>query len=158
RFGYMAPRPVGAPKGAKGPPPRVLFKLLQLVHPEVRRRIKRADEVFRDRLWRKDLDWWRQEIKPSIARRGTALLGESPSASSAKDIASYIKRVTDFAGETIYWHHRFSVPAVLPVGDFVAHVMEWTGLPAGEILQTLSGLSPVSAGAVHELDAIRSAL
>src|SRR3954469_10003727 len=35
-FLYFAPRPVGAPKGAKGPPPKFVFKLLLLLHPELR--------------------------------------------------------------------------------------------------------------------------
>src|SRR4051812_16072080 len=34
-FMYFAPRPVGAPKGAKGPPPKLVFKLLLLIHPEI---------------------------------------------------------------------------------------------------------------------------
>src|SRR4051812_20129578 len=38
-FGYAAPRPVGAPKGAKGTPPPLLFPILCRVHPEIRRRI-----------------------------------------------------------------------------------------------------------------------
>src|SRR6478736_2983207 len=44
-FLYSAPRPVGAPKGAKGPPPRLLFKLLVKLHPEIRRRVRRAADV-----------------------------------------------------------------------------------------------------------------
>src|SRR5687768_13224228 len=40
-FMYSAPRPVGAPKDAKGPPPKPIFKLLTWFHPEIRRRIAR---------------------------------------------------------------------------------------------------------------------
>jgi len=40
RFCYMAPRAAGAPKSAKEPPPKLLFKLLQHVNPELKRRIK----------------------------------------------------------------------------------------------------------------------
>ena len=36
-FTYTAPRPVGAPKGAKGPPPRLMFEVLRRLHPEIRR-------------------------------------------------------------------------------------------------------------------------
>jgi pyruvate,water dikinase len=51
-FGYMCPRPVGAPKGAKGPPPKLIFKLLTKLHPEVRRRLRRAGEVWHKKVWR----------------------------------------------------------------------------------------------------------
>ena len=39
-FMYNAPRPVGAPLDAKGPPPKPIFKLLTWFHPEIRSRIK----------------------------------------------------------------------------------------------------------------------
>src|SRR5215207_1571134 len=48
RFLYIAPRVVGAPKGAKGHPPRFVFAILRRLHPEVRRRVRRAESVFRD--------------------------------------------------------------------------------------------------------------
>jgi hypothetical protein len=69
RFIYYAPRPVGAPKSAKGPPPKLLFQLLQRVHPELRRRIRRAEEVLRDRIWRQDVEWWDRELRPEMAAR-----------------------------------------------------------------------------------------
>ncbi|HET9013663.1 MAG TPA: hypothetical protein VFN38_17690, partial [Gemmatimonadaceae bacterium] len=50
RFLYMAPRPVGAPKSAKGTPPRLLFALMRRLHPAIRQRVNRATAVFRDRV------------------------------------------------------------------------------------------------------------
>ena len=43
RFLYIPPRPVGAPKSAKGAPPRFVFEILRRLHPEIRRRVRRAD-------------------------------------------------------------------------------------------------------------------
>src|SRR5262245_14849186 len=61
--------PVGAPDSAVGPPPRLIFGLLVRVHPDLRRRINTAPEVFEKRLWREDMRRWDEEIKPdSIAR------------------------------------------------------------------------------------------
>lgn len=73
-FMYSTPRAVGAPKTAQGPPPKLLFKLLVKLHPEVRRRVRRSDSVFRDRLWRKELDWWDREIKPERSGRASAAM------------------------------------------------------------------------------------
>ena len=70
RFIYMAPRPVGAPKGAKGTPPRLVFEVLRRVHPEIRRRVARATDVFRDRYWREDVICWDREVKPAMRRAG----------------------------------------------------------------------------------------
>src|SRR4051812_22471154 len=52
---YICPRAVGAPKGAKGPPPGVFFTLLTWLHPETRRRNRRMAEVFATKAWREDL-------------------------------------------------------------------------------------------------------
>ncbi len=60
--------------------------------------------------------------------------------------------------DAVFVHHRLNFCALLPVGDFLIHAMEWTGLQAGELLQAMRGLSPVSAGAVGELTALRAAL
>src|SRR5688500_12892184 len=76
RFLYMAPRPVGAPKSAKGTPPRLVFEILRRVHPAIRQRVKRAEVALRDRVWRGDLKWWDDEIKPKLAAEGRALLNE----------------------------------------------------------------------------------
>ncbi len=71
RFIYYAPRAVGAPKSAKGAPPRLLFEILRRVHPEIRRRVRRAEAVFRDRLWREDVAQWDREFRPAVRGTGT---------------------------------------------------------------------------------------
>lgn len=158
RFGYMAPRPVGAPKNAKGTPPRLVFTLMQRLHPEMRRRIRRAEEVFRERAWRKDAEWWQREVKPSIAAEARTLLDDDVDACSDEALAAHVRRAMDFAKQTTYWHHRFSIPFILPVGDLLVHTMQWTGLSAAEILQALRGVSPASEGAVEEMAAVRRAV
>ena len=42
---------------------------------------------------------------------------------------------------------RFTGAAMVPIGDFLAHVGDWTGLPPAELLGLMRGASPVSAGA-----------
>src|SRR5262249_7755386 len=44
-FVYSKFCPVGAPGGAKGPPPRFVFKLMTWFHPEIRRRINTGSRV-----------------------------------------------------------------------------------------------------------------
>ena len=158
RFAYMAPRPVGAPKSAKGTPPRLVFALMRRLHPEIRRRVRRADEVFRERAWRKEAEWWHAEVKPSITAQARTFLAEDVDTCPDEALVSHVRRAIDFARQTTYWHHRFSIPSVLPVGDLLVHAMAWTGLSAAEILQALRGLSPVSGGATEEIAAVRLAL
>jgi pyruvate,water dikinase len=47
---------------------------------------------------------------------------------------------------------------VIPTGDFLAHVGDWTGLPPAELLDLMRGASPVSAGASGELERLIAAI
>ena len=158
RFVYYAARPVGAPKSASGPPPKLFFQLLRRVHPEIRRRVRRAGEVFRTRFWRDDVERWDREVKPAMRAEADALLAEDPATLTDAQLSAHVARATAFVRTSVYNHHRFNLCAMLPVGDFLVHAMEWTGLTAGELLQTMRGLSPVSAGAVAELGELRRAI
>ena len=158
RFIYTAPRAVGAPKSSKGPPPRLVFEVLRRVHPEIRRRVGRAEEVFRDRVWREDIARWDRELKPRLAEGARALLAEDLATASDAQLADHVRRATDLLRDAIFTHHRLNFCALLPVGDFLVHAMTWTGMTPGELLHVMRGLSPVSAGAVEELTALRRAL
>jgi pyruvate,water dikinase len=158
RFIYYAPRPVGAPKSAKGPPPKLLFQILQRLHPELRRRIRRAGEVFRERSWRQDVELWDRELRPGFAARGKALLAEDLSRATDAQLADHMRRATALLKDAVFTHHRLNFCSLLPVGDFLIHAMEWTGLGAGDLLQAMRGLSPDSAGATGELTELRKAL
>ena len=55
-------------------------------------------------------------------------------------------------------HMRYTASAVVPTGDFLAHVVEWTGLPPAQLLGLMRGASPVSAGASAELERLIAAI
>src|SRR5688572_31839273 len=86
RFIYFAPRPVGAPKSAKGPPPRLVFEIMRRVHPEIRRRVARATDVFRDRYWREDVIFWDREVKPAMRAQAQSLLADDLSTCSDAEL------------------------------------------------------------------------
>jgi pyruvate,water dikinase len=158
RFLYMAPRPVGAPKSSKGVPPRLAFEILRRVHPAIRARIKRAEAVFRDKVWRTDIAWWDAEVKPKLAAEARALLAEDVSSLPQAGLASHLRRAFEFVRDATFYHHRFNFTATVPLGDFLVHATRWTGLSPGELLQTMKGLSPESAGATEELQALKQAI
>ena len=158
RFYYFAPRPVGAPKSAKGTPPRLLFEIMRRVHPEIRRRVAGAESVFRDRVWRQDVDMWDRELRPRMAEQARALLAEDLSRATDAQLADHVRRAADLLRTSTFNHHRLNFCALLAVGDFLLSAMAWTGMSPGELLQTMRGLSPVSAGALDELKALRQGL
>ena len=158
RFLYLAPRVVGAPKSAKGTPPRLVFEILRRLHPAIRERIRRADVVLRDRVWRADMVWWDNEIRPKLAAEGRALLSDDLAGLADAQLIDHLHRAFEFVRTATYYHHRFNFCSTLPLGDFLVHAIGWTGLPAGELLRTMKGLSPESAGATAELAELRRAI
>jgi pyruvate,water dikinase len=54
-------------------------------------------------------------------------------------------------------HMRFTAGAVIPTGDFLAHVGDWTGLPPSELLGLLRGSAAVSAGGSDEMERLKGA-
>jgi pyruvate,water dikinase len=54
-------------------------------------------------------------------------------------------------------HMRFSAATLLPTGDFLAHVGDWTGLPPSDLLGLLRGSAEVSAGGSDELQRLKRA-
>src|SRR5262245_45802846 len=54
-------------------------------------------------------------------------------------------------------HMRFTASAVIPTGDFLAHVGDWTGLPPSELLSLMRGSAEVSAGGSDEMERLKRA-
>jgi pyruvate,water dikinase len=55
-------------------------------------------------------------------------------------------------------HMRFTAGALIPTGDFLAHVGDWTGLPPSELLGLMRGTSVVSSGGSDEMERLKHAL
>jgi pyruvate,water dikinase len=150
---------VGAPEKAAGPPPRVIFTLLTWLHPEIRRRIATAPEVFAKKLWRADMRRWDEEIKPDSIARNRELQNTPITALGDSEFLAYLDKVRDNQFEMIYRHHIFTIPCCFPVGHFLAKVQSWTGLPSGEVLGVLKGAAPISRGVgAAPLEQLRAAL
>lgn len=159
RFIYTAARAVGAPPDAKGgPPPKLIFKLLTKLHPEIRRRIRTATETFATKRWRADVARWDAELKPAIVRENTELQRVDLRALSDAELAQHVQRCFDAARRATTMHHSLNATAMLPLGDFLVHVRDWTGLAPSEVLPLFRGASRVSQGATEELDALARAI
>jgi phosphohistidine swiveling domain-containing protein len=158
RFVYTCARGVGAPKGAKGPPPKLLFKLLLKIHPAVKQRLRTISEVFRTRRWREDVERWDKEWKPAIERENSELQNVDVRALSDSALASHLERCLDAVRRAVTRHHSLNATAMLPLGDFLVHVHDWTGLPPTDALPLFRGASKVSQGATEELAALAVAI
>ena len=121
---------------------------------EIPERFERAGETFERKLWREQLRDWQETFKPASITAHRELQSVEPDELSDADLVAYLERCRVHHSEMIYQHMRFTGAAMLPIGDLLAHVGDWTGLPPAHLLGMLRGASPVSAGASGELEGL----
>jgi phosphohistidine swiveling domain-containing protein len=124
---------------------------------ELPQRFKRAEEVFAKKLWREQLREWDETAKPAAIAKHRELQAVDPDSLSDAALIDYLKRCRDHHAAMITQHMRFTAGAVLPVGDFLAHVGDWTGLPPAELLGLMQGASEVSGGGSEEMTRLKRA-
>jgi phosphohistidine swiveling domain-containing protein/integrase len=125
---------------------------------DIPQRHKRAEEVFQRKLWREQLRDWDETIKPASIKAHRALQSVDPDELSDKDLVAHLTRCRNHHAEMISQHMRFTAAALVPTGDFLAHVGDWTGISSADLLGLLRGTAPVSAGASAELDRLVAAM
>ncbi len=158
-FIYNQPVPVGAPEGAMGPPPKPVLQLVSRIHPEMRRRHKAAAQAIAGKIWREDLRNWDEVDKPAAIKKHQAIQAIDVTGLDDAGLADHVDVCADHMIDAAYLHHKYTIPAVVPVGDFLAGATEWTGASPGELLGLLCGRSAISRGfAADELDVAAKAL
>jgi rifampicin phosphotransferase len=125
---------------------------------EVPRRFQRAEEVWAGKLWREQLEDWDETFKPAAIEMHTRLQSVDPDALSDEELVAHLARCRDHHAAMIYQHMRFTGAAMIAIGDFLAHVGDWTGLPAADLLELMRGAAPVSAGASSQLERLIAAI
>jgi pyruvate,water dikinase len=126
--------------------------MLPVPEEEIPQRFERAAEVMANKLWREQLREWDETSKPNAIAKHRELQSVDPDALSDDELVEYLGRCRDHHSAMVTQHMRYTASAVVPTGDFLAHVGDWTGLPPSELLGLMRGASPVSAGASAELD------
>jgi phosphohistidine swiveling domain-containing protein len=124
---------------------------------EIPGRLERASKVFGPKLWREQLREWDDVAKPAAIAKHRELQAIDPDALSDADLAAYLKRCRDHHAAMMTQHMRFTAGAILPVGDFLAHAGDWTGLPHAELLGLMRGASEVSSGGSPEMLRLKQA-
>lgn len=124
---------------------------------DVPERFARAEVVFAQKVWPEQLRDWNQTFKPEAIRAHRALQAIDPEALDDDALAAHLVCCRDHHAQMLYQHMRFTAAAIVPTGDFLAHVGDWTALPAAQLLGLMRGSSPVSAGASAELGALIAA-
>jgi rifampicin phosphotransferase len=121
-------------------------------------RIAAAEQAIAERIWRQDLQRWDGEVKAASIRRHLELAAVDPAGLDTDGLVDHVRVCAEHLGRMIAQHHEFNGATMVPLGDFLAHAIEWTGLPTASLLELFAGASPTSTGQCEELDAVRDAL
>jgi pyruvate,water dikinase len=136
----------------------VYSAMLPAPESEIPERFQRADEVIEKKLWREQLEQWDNRFKPESIAAHRAIQAVDPDALSDDELIDHLRRCRAHHIEMIYQHMRHTGAAIMPVGDLMVHVSQWSDIPGGELLGLMRGTAPVSAGASEELGALVDAL
>jgi rifampicin phosphotransferase len=123
---------------------------------EIPQRFGRADEVLAGKLWRDQLREWDEERKPAGIAKHREIQAVDPDALSDEDLVAYLRRCHDHHQAMIVQHMSYTAGAMIPTGDFLAHVGDWTGLSHAELLGLLRGSAAVSRGGSDEQDRLKT--
>lgn len=124
---------------------------------EIPARLGRAEEVVAGKLWREQLLDWDERVRPAGIAAHRELQSVDPESLSDAELATYLTRCRDHHSDMLAQHMRHTAAAILPTGDFLAHVGEWTGLPHSDLLGLLRGSAIVSSGGSDEFDRFKQA-
>src|SRR5947199_8277447 len=124
---------------------------------EIPEGFQRADQVFGRKLWREQLRDWDENRKPSSIATHRELQAVNPDALSDAELVAYLTRCRDHHSAMLAQHMRFTAGALLPTGDFLAHVGNWTGLPPSDLMGLMRGSAVVSAGGSDEMERLKRA-
>jgi pyruvate,water dikinase len=125
---------------------------------EIGRRLAAAERAVDRRVWREDVERWDRHAKPASVRAHLALQRVDPQPLSTETLLSLLGRAREHHRAMIVQHHVFNGAALIPVGDFLAHVADWTGLAHARILALVRGAAPESAASSDELDRLVAAV
>ena len=134
------------------------LSVLPVAPEEAPGRFQRAEELFEHKLWREQLRNWDETIKPASIATHREIQAIDPDDLSDEELIAHLGRCRDHHMAMISQHMRHTAAAVVPTGDFLAHVMSWTDIPSSELLDLMRGSAPVSAGASSELAALIAAI
>jgi pyruvate,water dikinase len=131
--------------------------MVPVAEEEIPARFQRAAEVMQGKLWREQLHDWDERVKPDSINAHRAVQSVDPGSLSDQELVEYLTRCRDHHAAMIAQHMRYTASAVVPTGDFLAHVGDWTDVPPAELLGLMRGTAPVSAGASAELERLIAA-
>ncbi len=158
-FVYARVRPLfGADSTSERTPPDWVIKLMGRIHPEMRRREKRAKaQILSGESFRRTIKQWNETIKPAQLARNSEFQAVDLEALDDAGVADHVEALIAYNLESNTLHHVLHTDDLGPLGLFVVHCRDH-GIETSEAVQALIGASPSTSEPLRKLAAIRKAV
>lgn len=145
----------GANSSSTKAPPKWLVKLIFTLHPEMRRRERRATEQFASKTFASVIDDWHRKIRPDYVERNLAYQDTDLAGLTDPELADHVDELIAYVLETYEEHHRLHGYDIGPLAQLVVACRDW-GVDARDALAALGGSSPSTIEPRRQLAAIRA--
>ena len=147
---------IGANRDMK-PPPKPVLWLVTRLHPEFRRRNAAAQRSLDEKVWRREVQWWRDDLRPKLVQQNLDLQDEDLTSYDDDALADHVERALANAAEGHHLHFRLHASDLGPLGMLLAEAEGW-GISGVDVANALRGASPSSAAAQGRIRAIGALL
>lgn len=155
-FMYTRLRPLISPdRAATKLPPIPILKLAVRLHPEMRRRAKRAARAIVERPWRDVLRDWQTSVRPRLERTNEELQAVDVEKLDDEELAAHVERLLSYCRENFELHFYLHLFDLGPIGFLLAECKRW-GIDPAEVIPALSGASPSTAAPARILSELRA--
>ena len=127
-FLYVQIIPIGAPIDAKGPPPKWLFKLVLKLHPKLRKRMRRCQEVLAERTWQIEINEWNNSTRDKLVDRNRILQEIDLVNLDDVGLFDHLTACRDNLYNALVSHHTLTASTAVPLGRYLNKATSWTGL------------------------------
>jgi pyruvate,water dikinase len=145
---------IGGDKPAKRLPPAPILKLVTHLHPEFRRRAKRAASTMAERPALQVAERWEHEIRPRLRAANRAFQEVDPAALDDTALQQHITALLAHLRENYELHFWLHGHDLGPIARYLYECIEW-GLEPDQAIQALAGASPSTARPLEALRRIR---
>lgn len=153
---YSRLRPLIAPdRPTRKPPPAFALKLAFKVHPELRRRAKRARSTLDDQPWREVIRTWETTERAELEAENLSLQDVDLTALDDPGLARHFEDVLGAALRGYRRHFVLHGHDLGPVGFLVVACQRW-GIGAADVVPALQGASPSTAEPARILSRLRA--
>ena len=141
-FNYTRVRPlIGGDRTVTRLPPVSVLKLVSRLHPELRRRARRARALLRDKPFHDVVQRWNDEIRPRLRSENRAFQDVDLAGLSDADLELHVGRLLDHCRAQLELHFWLHGHDLGPIARLLHESERW-GLDPKQVTAALAGASP----------------